>query len=47
MMMNMILPLSYDVDDPYIDVDVVFPNMDQCKSVVIHHANLMIMLTRL
>ena len=31
-------PFSYDVDDPCIDVNVVFPDMDQCKSTVIHHA---------
>ena len=31
-------PFSYDVDDPCIDVDVVFPDVDQCKSAVTHHA---------
>jgi hypothetical protein len=31
-------PFSYDVDDPCIDVNVVFPDVDQCKSVVAHHA---------
>ena len=31
-------PFSYDVDDPCIDVNVVFPDVDQCKSAVIHHA---------
>jgi len=29
---------SYDVDDPCIDVNVVFPDVDQCKSAVTHHA---------
>ena len=29
---------SYDPDDPCIDVDVVFLDVDQCKSVVTHHA---------
>jgi len=29
---------SYDVDDPCIDEDVVFPDVDQCKSAVTHHA---------
>lgn len=28
----------YDVDDPCIDVGVVFPNTKQCKSAVLHHA---------
>jgi hypothetical protein len=27
---------SYDVDDPCIDVGVVFPDMDQCQAAV-HH----------
>jgi hypothetical protein len=31
-------PFSYDVDDPCIDVNVVFPYVHQCKSVVTHHA---------
>ena len=31
---------SYDPDDPCIDVNVVFPDVDQCKSAVTHHANL-------
>ena len=31
-------PFSYDVDYPIIDVNVVFPDMDQCKSAVTHHA---------
>jgi hypothetical protein len=31
-------PFSYDVDDPCINVNVVFPDVDQCKSVVTHHA---------
>jgi len=31
-------PFSYDADDPCIDVDVVFPDVDQCKSAVTHHA---------
>jgi hypothetical protein len=31
-------PFSYDVDDPCIDVNVVFPDVDQCKSAVTHHA---------
>jgi hypothetical protein len=26
---------SFDVDDPYIDVDMVFPDVDQCQEV--HH----------
>ena len=31
-------PFSYDVDAPCIDVDEVFPDVDQCKlSVVTHH----------
>uniref|UniRef100_A0A0A8Y0K7 Uncharacterized protein n=1 Tax=Arundo donax TaxID=35708 RepID=A0A0A8Y0K7_ARUDO len=29
---------AYDIDDPCIDVDVVFPDVDQCKSAVTHHA---------
>ena len=29
---------SYDPNDPCIDVNVVFPDVDQCKSVVTHHA---------
>ena len=29
---------SYDVDDPWIDVNVVFLDMDQYKSAVTHHA---------
>ena len=29
---------SYDPDDPCIDVDVVFLDVDQCKSAVTHHA---------
>ncbi|XP_062186670.1 uncharacterized protein LOC133890252 [Phragmites australis] len=29
---------SYDVDDPCIDNDVIFPDVDQCKSAVTHHA---------
>ena len=33
-----ITDFSYDVDDPCIDVDVVFPDVDQCKSAVTHHA---------
>jgi hypothetical protein len=37
MMMNMILLFSNDVDDPCIDADVVFPNVDQCKSAIIRH----------
>jgi len=31
-------PFSYDADDPCIDVDVAFPDVDQCKSAVTHHA---------
>ena len=31
-------PFSYDVSDPIIDVNVVFPDVDQCKSTVTHHA---------
>jgi hypothetical protein len=31
-------PFSYDVDDPCIDVNVVFPDVDQCKLAVTHHA---------
>jgi hypothetical protein len=31
-------PFSYDVDDPCIDANVVFPYVDQCKSAVTHHA---------
>jgi hypothetical protein len=31
-------PFSYDVDDPIIGVDVVFPDVNQCKSTVTHHA---------
>ena len=30
-------PFSYDVDDPCIDVNVVFSDTDQCKSAVTHH----------
>ena len=29
---------SYDTDDPCIDVNVVFPDTDQCKLAVTHHA---------
>ena len=29
---------SYDVDDPCIDVNVVFPDVDQCKLAVTPHA---------
>ena len=29
---------SYDVADPNIDVNVVFPDVDQCKSAITHHA---------
>ena len=29
---------SNDVDDPCIDVNVVVPDMDRCKSTVTHHA---------
>jgi len=32
------LMFLYDPDDPCIDVHVVFPDVDQCKSVVTHHA---------
>ena len=33
------LPMfPYDVDDPCIDVNVVFPDTDQCKLAVTHHA---------
>ena len=28
---------SYDTDDPCIDVNVVFPDTNQCKLVVTHH----------
>ena len=31
-------PFSYDVDAPCIDVDVLFPDVDQCKSAVTHRA---------
>jgi hypothetical protein len=31
-------PFSYDVDNPCIDVGVIFPDVDQCKSAVTHHA---------
>ncbi|TVU10853.1 hypothetical protein EJB05_44406, partial [Eragrostis curvula] len=31
-------PFSYDVDDPCIDVGVVFPDVKQCKEAVTHHA---------
>jgi hypothetical protein len=31
-------PFSYDVDNPNIDVNVVFPDVDQCKAAVTHHA---------
>ena len=31
-------PFSYDIDNLCIDVNVVFPDVDQCKSVVTHHA---------
>jgi hypothetical protein len=31
-------PFSYDADNPIIDVGVVFPDVDQCKSAVTHHA---------
>jgi hypothetical protein len=31
-------PFSYDVDDPCIDVNVVFPDVDQCKLAVTHNA---------
>jgi hypothetical protein len=31
-------PFSYDVDNPCIDVNVVFLDVDQCKSAVTHHA---------
>ena len=31
-------PFSYDFADPIIDVNVVFPDVDQCKSAVTHHA---------
>ncbi|XP_062188868.1 uncharacterized protein LOC133892165 [Phragmites australis] len=30
--------LSYNVDDPCIDNDVIFPDVDQCRSAVTHHA---------
>jgi hypothetical protein len=33
-----ITDFSYDVDDPCIDVDVVFLDVDQCKSAVTYHA---------
>jgi hypothetical protein len=29
---------AYDADDPCIDVGVIFPDVDQCKSAVTHHA---------
>ncbi|WVZ83421.1 hypothetical protein U9M48_030570 [Paspalum notatum var. saurae] len=29
---------SYDVDDPCVDISVVFPNLKQCKSALTHHA---------
>ena len=29
---------SYDADDPCIDVNMVFPDVDQCKLAVTHHA---------
>ena len=29
---------SYDANDPYIDVNMVFPYVDQCKLAVTHHA---------
>jgi hypothetical protein len=33
------LPMfSYDANDPCIDVNVVFPDVDQCKLAVTHHA---------
>jgi len=33
------LPMfPYDVDDPCIDVNVVFPDTYQCKLAVTHHA---------
>ena len=33
------LPMfSYDADDLCIDVNMVFPDVDQCKSAVTHHA---------
>jgi len=33
------LPMfTYDADDPCIDVNVVFPDTDQCKLAVTHHA---------
>jgi hypothetical protein len=31
-------PFSYDVDDPCIEVGVVFPDVKQCKEVVTQHA---------
>jgi hypothetical protein len=31
-------PFAYDVADPIIDVGVVFPDVDQCKSAFTHHA---------
>jgi hypothetical protein len=31
-------PFSYDVDNPCIDVGVVFPDVDQCKSAVTHYS---------
>jgi hypothetical protein len=33
-----ITDVSYDVDDPCIDVDVVFLDVNQCKLIVTHHA---------
>ncbi|KAK3158826.1 hypothetical protein QOZ80_2AG0142080 [Eleusine coracana subsp. coracana] len=30
-------PFAYDVENPCIDVGVIFPDVDQCKSAVIHH----------
>ena len=35
---DVIPDFSYDVDDPCIDVDVVFTDVDKCKSAVTHHA---------
>ena len=33
------LPMfTYDADDPCIDVNVIFPDTDQCKLAVTHHA---------
>jgi len=31
-------PFSYDADNPIIEVNVVFSDVDQCKSAVTHHA---------